>query len=191
MSGVEGPDDQNPYREGTQDGVNIGWGSITSALPSFISDDINLIETIFKQGPRKWLRGFVFGGLLTGLAKFLNPIFETLITLSLGSNPAEFGAPDETWGIADVPVVVARVGADAISSVIVLVFEAYNGVLQSLLPSQASPVAAPLAAFALVLTGFVLYRIAAPTVLTALQAGLEAVPVVGGPLATIIGDLRS
>jgi hypothetical protein len=140
--------------------------------------------------PPKFIRGVIFGGFLSGLADFLQPIIDAIITLSLGSNPAEFGAPNETWGIADVPVVVARVGADAISSVILLVFETYDSVLSALLPSQASPVAAPIAAFALVLTGFVLYRIAAPTLLTTLQAVLEAVPVVGGPLATIIGELR-
>lgn len=141
--------------------------------------------------PVQKIRGVIFGTFLAGLANFLNTIFGEVSTVFLGSQPATFGAPNETWGIADVPVVVARLTADAGASVIVLVFDTYASVLRAVIPQSASPVVAPFAAVMLVFTGVVVFRIAGPALLTALQAGLEAIPVVGGPLATVLGRIRS
>lgn len=163
----------------------------STGLLSLLTD--GQLETLleFVSNPGKFIRGFIFGSLLAGIGDFLTPIFEAMQLLMLGSQPAEFGAPNETWGIADVPVVIGGVIGDTAASVILLVFETYAAVLRALIPSVGSPLVAPLASVALVVTGVVIFRIIGPTVLTGTQALLEAVPVVGGPLATILGELRS
>lgn len=169
---------------GGQEGVSFG-----SIIPGWLSRNLNTLKTLVTE-PRKFIRGFILGGALAGLGGFLDELFGTAQLIVLGSQPATFGAPSETYGIADVPVVIARVLADAAAAIITLLFEAYVAIISGLIPASNSPLTPLLAAVALVLTGFVLFRIAAPTLLTTLQALLEAVPVVGGPLATILGRLR-
>jgi hypothetical protein len=176
---------------GQTTGDNSGRSmSFSSIIPKWLSRNLNTLETLVTE-PRKFIRGFVLGGAVAGLGGFLGEIFDTAQLIVLGSQPATFGAEGETYGIADVPVVAARALADAAAAVIGLLFDAYVTIISGLIPASNSPLTPLLAAVALVLTGFVLFRIAAPTLLTTLQAVLEAIPVVGGPLATILARIRS
>jgi hypothetical protein len=191
MSGVEGPDDQNPYKDGTQDGVevSISWETLKNVIfPNWLSDNIPLIRNILKTGPRKWL----LGGVFTVVGSILMEILGIIEFVGFGTKPNVFaGSNERIWGLLDVPVGIGELLGDAAASVILLVFEAYASVLRALIPNAGSPVVAPLAAFALVLTAFLIFRVAGPALLTTIQSLLEAIPFVGGPLSTLLGRLRS
>ena len=165
-------------------------GDDEPSLPSFITENLDLLRR-FLTNPGKFIRGFIFGSLLAGFGNILAEVFNVMQLLVLGSKPGEFGAPGETWGIADVPVVIGGVVGDTAGAVVLLLFDTYADILRALIPDVGSPVVVPLAAVALVFTGVVIFRLVGPALLTTIQALLEAIPFVGGPLSTILGRLRS
>lgn len=172
----------------TLDGL-LGYGDDVegSGLPGWLTDLESVSGTLVKFGkhPKRYVRGIIVGWMLSGLVTILKTIFSGVERMLFGSNPSRFGGPDEQWGLVDFPVVIARAIGDLLATLIGLPFGAAQTLINLLVPQAPGPVDALAGTVAVVLTAVVVVRLGLPL----LRAGLEAVPVVGGPLSTLLGKL--
>lgn len=164
---------QDDFEEATEGGatISISWSDIA---PSWISSFAK-----FRQNVIDIFLGIVFGAL----ASALSTVLDALSLLLAGSNPSQFAAPGETWGLADVPVGIARLVGGDIGGVINDIFLALSTAVDAAIPSIPGPFEGILANLVIVALVVAMVRFGPPL----LRAGLEAVPVIGGPLATLLG----
>lgn len=141
------------------------------------------------SSPKRFIRGVIFGTLLSGIAAVVTPVFTAIQLVFLGSNASTFAADSETLGLVDLPVFLADAVGGAAGGLIRGVFNAIASVIAAAVPQVPGPVEGVIAALVFAIMGVVVVRLVLPAIQTALQAGLEAIPVVGGPLSTIIGKL--
>lgn len=83
--------------EGGDEGVIGGWGDLSLPAPiqAFISN------------PQNFIIGAVATTILETVTGVVTTIVSQLVFLVGGSQPAQFNAPSETIGLADLPVAVA------------------------------------------------------------------------------------
>jgi hypothetical protein len=128
------------------------------------------------DNPERKIRNVVFGALLSGFGSLLDELFGAAELLVLGSQPATFGAQNEVWGLADLP-------GDVLGFLIRTGFDILANLIASTIPEAASPFAGLIATFVVVVLLVGVVRLGGPLLL----AALEAIPVVGGPISTILG----
>lgn len=135
------------------------------------------------DNPERKIRNVVFGALLSGFGSILNQLFDAGELLVLGSQPATFGAPGEVWGLTDLPAVLFRLGGDVLGFFISSSFDILSNLIAATIPNAASPFAGLIVTFVVVVLLVGTVHFGGPLLL----AALEAIPVVGGPISTILG----
>lgn len=133
--------------------------------------------------PANHVRGIIFGTLLSGIAWFVEPVFDALQLVFAGSNPSEFGAEGEVWGIADLPVVLARLIGDMLSFPVDRVFDVMASVIEALTLRIPGPIDGIVINVTVAVIVIALARYGPLLV----RSALEAIPVIGGPLSTLLG----
>ncbi|WP_311171803.1 hypothetical protein [Halobellus ordinarius] len=146
-------------------------------------DDPNISLPGWIDNPERKIRNVVFGALLSGFGSILNEIFGAGELLVLGSNAGVFGARGEIWGIADLPAVLFRLGGDVVAFLIGSAFDILTSLISGTVPQTPGPISGLIATLVVVVLLVAVVRIGGPLLL----AGLEAIPVVGGPISTILG----
>lgn len=143
----------------------------------------NLLPDLdFDANPVESTRTVVYGMVLTGVAWFVEPLFDALSLVFGGSQPSKFAAEGETWGLADIPVVVGRMAGNTLGGTVGDVLGIGASLIRMVTPAAPGPVDGII--MIAMVTGVVAVTIRyAPVVLVAL---LEVVPVIGPPLASII-----
>ena len=119
-SGTAGGATGNPSDSG---GGGGGGGGIFT-LPTVLTE--------FANNPRGFILGAVLTTILEAVTGVVTTIYSQLVLLVGGSQPAQFNAPGETLGLADVPVVVADtfIGAGGVSGdAIITGIEAFNATI--------------------------------------------------------------
>lgn len=166
-------------------GGSFSWSSL--ALPSWLSGLKEVSDTLVKFGkhPKRFVRGIFLGWILSGIAAIVAPIFRAIQLMLLGSNPMQFAAANEQYGLLDLPALIAGLFGDTLGSVIETSFEAFSAVLAAVIPQLPGPIEGIIATLVFVMAAVVAVRIGLPL----LRAGLEAIPVIGGPLSTLLGKL--
>ncbi|ELZ41864.1 hypothetical protein [Halorubrum tebenquichense] len=94
---------------GSNDGYD-GGGSGGSGGGGFFSNPLSPytdILTAFAQNPRGFVIGAVATTILETVTGVVTTVVEQLVLLVGGSQPARFNAPNETIGLADLPVAIA------------------------------------------------------------------------------------
>lgn len=133
-SGGDGDNVDNPY-DGDSDsggGGSSDGGSGGGGGGGFFSNPLSPytdILTAFAQNPKNFIVGAVATTILETVTGIVTTVFEQLVLLVGGSQPARFNAPNETLGLADLPVAIADllIGAGGFSGSAVLDgIEAFN-----------------------------------------------------------------
>jgi hypothetical protein len=153
-----------------------------SATDPTSEDDPSISLPDWIDNPERKIRNVVFGALLSGFGSILNEIFGAGELLVLGSNPGVFGARGETWGIADLPAVLLRLGGDVVAFFIGSGFDALTNLISGAIPQTAGPISGLIATLVVVVLLVAVVRIGGPL----LVAALEAIPIVGGPISTLL-----
>lgn len=135
------------------------------------------------SNPAAKVRNVVYGMLITGIAWFVEPVFDAVLLVLGGSQPATLGAPGETWGLTDLPVVIARIAGDAVAFPIEQGLGALASLIELAVPTAPGPLDGIFVTVVIVAVVVALFRYG-PLLLRSL---LEAIPVIGGPLATLLG----
>ncbi|GGL26088.1 hypothetical protein GCM10009037_07130 [Halarchaeum grantii] len=170
------PGDVTPNGGNESDGGNV--------LPSWLTDNAGTLKD-FAKNPAGFLRKFIIGSFIAGLGWLLRPIFDAIQLVFLGSEPSTFAAPGEVLGLADLPVALAGLFGDAVGSTVRVALEAVASIIGSVVPQGSGPLGGLVLTVVFVVLAVAAVRIGVPL----LRAGLEAVPVVGGPLSTLLGKL--
>lgn len=163
----------------TGDGNNGGGGgSGLTALTGYVDEIVDFFEA-----PGEAIRRYLVGIVIGAIAWVTTPVIDSVVFIFGGSQPNEFAAPGETWGLADLPVGIAGIVGDALSIPVSSAFTVLTGLIDSVAGPSPSPVNGIVLNLTIIAIVVALYRYG-PLVL---RAGLEAIPVIGGPLATLLG----
>lgn len=112
-------DDSTSDDSGGGGGGDGGGGRFT--LPSTLST--------FADNPQNFILGAVLAGAVEWLFGLVTLALDTILLILAGSEPTRFNAPNETLGIADVPVAIAdSIGGagDTVGSGIIAGIESFN-----------------------------------------------------------------
>lgn len=134
------------------------------------------------DNPERKIRNVVFGALLSGFASILNELFGAAELLVLGSLPRTFGAPNETWGLADLPAVLFRLTGDVLGTLIGSSFDILASLISGTIPATEGPLSGLIATAVIIVVIVAAVRLGGPLLLS----GLEAIPIIGGPISSLL-----
>ncbi|VTT86107.1 hypothetical protein DM2_2145 [Halorubrum sp. DM2] len=109
-------------------GGGVVWGNIA---PGWLQDASSVIRA-FAENPRGFVIGAVATTILETVTGIVTTVVSQLVLLVGGSQPGRFNAPNETIGLADLPVAVADllIGAGGFSGdAIIGGIEAFNATI--------------------------------------------------------------
>lgn len=154
-------------------------------LPSYIPTNFAFWAKVkgFFESPTTTIKNVVLGMLIGGIAAFLKEILDAIELILAGTQPNVYAAPNEQYGLVDYPVVIADVLGGAAGSTVRSLLRSLTGIIGSFTFAQGSPVNGLIVNAVVVVMAILVVRYG-PVVL---RAGLEAIPVIGGPLATLLG----
>lgn len=135
------------------------------------------------DNPAEKIRRVVYGMLVGGIAAFVEPLLEAITLVFAGSNPGVYAAPNEQYGFLDVIVLAADLLGGAVAAPVSAVLDVPTDIIGSLSFAQGSPVNGFIVNAVIVVFAVVVVRYG-PVLL---RAGVQAIPVIGGPLAALLG----
>lgn len=164
-------------------GGGINWPNIGS-VPSWLDGKPKWWDNAssFLSNPVQRVRQIMFGTLLTGIAYFIEPILSAIQLIFVGSQPGTWAGANETYGMLDIPVLVLDLLGDAAALPISSTLDAFSSLIASVVPNTASPLNGILVTAVIVFVAVLVARYG-PRVIRAL---LEAIPVLGGPISTLV-----
>ena len=186
--GGSGTDDTSSGTSGSSGGGGIDWPEIggrpdwlKGGMPGWFDDAASFFED-----PTDRIREVVFGMLIGGIAAFVEPILAAIQLVFAGSNPSVYAAPNEQYGLLDLPVLAADLLGSAVSIPVRAAFDSLTSIIGAFTFGQGSPATGIIVNAVVVLVVIAVVRYG-PLVL---RAGLEAIPVIGGPLSTLLGGSK-
>ncbi|MFB6188370.1 MAG: hypothetical protein ABEI57_00660 [Halapricum sp.] len=123
-------------------------------------------------------RGVVYGTVLTAIGRIFAPIFQGITFVLLGTRPSIPGWKNETWGLTDMPVVIARRLGELVGRIIALLFGVSINVIEALTFTTPGPWDGVF--YTLVLAGF------GAAVARFLPVLIEAIPYAGGLMNAVL-----
>lgn len=170
------------------DGDEVDGGTETVPIFQFSSSIADTLRN-FGDNPEGYIRGVLYSELLRGIARLVFPIFGALSLIFLGTDPGKFASYNEVHGVGggmmgifDLVPYLFQVIADTGQDVIILYFDTVNGVIVAITPSLPGPIDGIITTVAIVGVTIVVIE----TLRRLLLAGMDAVPVIGPALKTLI-----
>jgi hypothetical protein len=123
-----GSDDDGEWA-GNEDGDTTDGGGGGGGSGGSLWSSVDVL-TAFVNNPRGFVLGAVLTTILETVTGVVTTVFDQFVLLAGGSQPAQFNAPGEQRGLADVPVALADtlIGAGGFSGdAIIAGIETFNG----------------------------------------------------------------
>jgi hypothetical protein len=154
---------------------SVGW----------INEYKNAIQAFFGN-PIGYLRARVIPIAVGVIAAIVQPFIDVFELLFGGSKPQEFAAEGEVWGLADIPAAFGELLGGLLGSLSGLPFSVSADLIDAVTVSTPGPFDGVIAFVGVAVLGVLAARYG-PLLL---RSGLEAIPVIGGPLATLLGGAK-
>lgn len=178
------------WRSGTYDDESTDTSpSIPTSLSDLVGADTAATLTSFGKAPGNFVRGIIYNELLRGLAVPIFSLFGAIVWLLFGSDPGQFASYAEINGIDGAQLGLVDMVAyffQSIGNFIGFVLTTYFDTLEFVIESAAPGLPGPADGVITIAVSAVALLVLVITTKRFLLATMEAIPIVGGPLKTLL-----